>query len=131
MNAALMEQLDLEDRMVNSDHRAMMNMVGDIVRTLNSKSESGLTRKLCLRRAFVRLDIYIAALFARKEKAAREMNVPFAEHKSAYQYIQVELWHFIKELEALEGEWSEHAAEHYTEFLWDWLIEFFSIDEAV
>ncbi|OGS92142.1 MAG: hypothetical protein A2Z95_00540 [Gallionellales bacterium GWA2_60_18] len=130
MDASLAERVDDRRQAMNFDHRTLMGMVNDIVGVLKSRTEWKL-RKLSLRRAFVRLSIYIAANFAQNEKVALEAKVPFDEHKRAYQYMQRELRHFIEELESLEGCWSEEAVEHYADFLWNWMLEYVSIDEVV
>lgn len=130
MSSALAERMDNKEPVVNFDHRTLMEMVDDVVDILKSKTDWNL-RKMSLRRAFVRLSLYIAAHFARKEKIALEDRIPFDEHKRAHQYMQRELQHFMEELESLEGCWSEEAVEHYADFLWNWLLEYVSIDDVV
>lgn len=130
MSSALAERTDNNEQVANFDHRTLMEMVDDVVDVLKSKTEWNL-RKMSLRRAFVRLNIYIAAHFAKKEKIALNGRIPFEEHKRAHQYMQRELLHLIEELESLEGCWSEEAVEHYADYLWNWLLEYVSIDDVV
>jgi hemerythrin len=130
MSTVLAERVDDSKQRESFDNRTLMEMVNDVVDVLKSKTEWSL-RKMSLRRVFVRLNIYIAAHFARKEKVALKARIPFDEHKRAHQYMQRELQHFIEELESLEGCWSEEAVEHYADYLWNWLLEYVSIDDVV
>ena len=92
-------------------------MVNDVVRAIETRNSSGLTR------AFERLEHWLCLHFASKERIAQTVNFDFSHHELAQQYMLNEL-RFLKDLLVAKNcLWFDSAVEHFKRFLENWMID--------
>lgn len=99
---------------IDSEHKALLNMVNDIERALRKKDTSALIKAFNLFEDSVRIH------FRNEANIARAIGYPFDDHKLEHQYVLNELETMKDELISNQGRWSESAAEHYYGFLSQW-----------
>lgn len=110
-------QLSVGNEMIDSEHRNLLNMINDVERAIRAKDG------VALLQAFKRLEDGVCVHFVNEEKIARAVNFPFTQNKPEHQYVQKEFQHIRDELVDKNGVWSESAAEHYSYFLSEWMIQ--------
>lgn len=119
------EQLSVGNAAIDFDHKVLIDMINHVECTLKSGDRTRFSR------AFERLDGYVREHFDNEEKLAQAVNHPFDQHKAAHQGLQEKLRQLRRELEDFEGEWSGDMAEHFTDFLGNWVVEHLASDEAL
>ena len=111
------DQLSVGNAAIDSEHKNLLNMVNDIVQTIRAGDNSTLSE------AFKTLEDWLHVHFANETKIAQAINLPLTSHQQAQQYSLKELQLLKNELIAKDGSWSESAAEHYANFLQNWIID--------
>jgi len=110
------EQLSVGNAILDSDHKELLGLVGDIDCVTKARDYSALSRalkqfKYCMYRHF-----------KNEEQFAQALNLPFAQHQLNHLNMQAEI-----DLTRLEMEKDSvvtiYVMEHYTQFLRDWLIK--------
>jgi hemerythrin len=117
MELAWTERLSVGNAMLDTEHKQLVDMVNGIERAIRARD------CLALLRAFKPFEDYVRAHFENEARVAQSVNFPFVQHALEHQYVLEELRQMSKELAANDGRWSESAAEHYSYFLSEWLIE--------
>ena len=112
------EQLSVGNAMMDSEHKNLICMVNNVVRAIRARDSSALPQ------AFEQLEECLRAHFVNEEKMAQAINFPFIQNELEHKYVLKSL-HLISDavasMAAKNGVWAEDAAEHYSEFLSDWL----------
>jgi len=111
------KQLSVGNAMIDSEHRDLLRMINDVELAIRAKD------RVALLPAFKRLEEGVGVHFVNEEKIARAVNFAFTQNKLEHQYVQKEFQHIRGELVDKNGTWSESAAEHYSYFLSEWMIE--------
>lgn len=110
------EQLSVGNAVIDSDHKNLISIVNDVRGAIRLKDT------FILSEAFVRLEDWLCIHFANEERIARSVSFDFSAHRQEQQYALRELQLLRDELVAKGGIWSDCAAEHFTDFLKNWLI---------
>ena len=111
------DQLSIGNEAIDSEHKILLDMVGDIVHAIKAGEN------IALIEAFKALKDWLQAHFENERKIAQAINLPFTRQQQAQQYSLKELELLKNELLAKEGSWSESAAEHYANFLENWIVD--------
>ncbi|MFZ2301765.1 MAG: hemerythrin family protein [Gallionella sp.] len=111
------EQLSVGNAVIDSDHKNLIAIVNDVMDAIRVRD------CFVLSKAFVRFEDWLCVHFANEERIARAVNFDFFGHRQEQQYALRELQHLRDELVAKGGIWSDSAAEHFTGFLKNWLID--------
>lgn len=111
------EQLSVGNAMIDSEHKKLLSMINDVEHAIRARDGAALLQ------AFKLLEDGVRIHFASEEKIARAVNFPFTQNKPEHQYVQKEFQHIKDELVDQNGIWSESAAEYYSHFLSEWMIE--------
>jgi len=109
------QELSVGNAMIDSEHKNLIVMVNSLRDMIGAKDCSALPQ------AFEQLEYCLSAHFANEAKLAQAINFPFSYNALAHQHLQNAL-QLIKDAVAVKsGIWAADAAEHYSEFLSDWL----------
>lgn len=117
LELAWTDQLSIGNATIDSEHKILLNMVGNIVHAIKAGEN------IALIEAFKTLEDWLHVHFENERKIAQAINLPFTQQQQAKQYSLKELQLLKDELLAKEGSWSESAAEHYTNFLENWIVD--------
>ena len=117
MDLVWTERLSVGNAMIDSEHKVLLGMINEAECAIRARDS------VALPQAFKRLEDCVRAHFANEETIARAINFPFTHNKLEHQYVQKELQFMKEELMAKSGMWSESAAEHYSYFLSEWMVE--------
>ena len=112
------EELSVGNAMIDSEHKNLIGMVNNLERVIRARDGFAMPQ------AFDQLEEYLCAHFANEEKMAQAINFPFTQNEREHKYVLKSL-HLIRNavtaMAAKNGIWAEDAADHYPEFLNDWL----------
>lgn len=111
------KELSVENAVIDSDHKNLMNMINSIERAIRSKDCPAIIQ------AFKSIEDWLCVHFANEERIAQAISFDFSKQKPAREYLLRELLHLKNELISKKGIWCESAIEHYDRSLRDWLIE--------
>lgn len=117
MELAWTERLSVGNAMIDSEHKILLDMINGVEQAIRRRDS------VALPQAFKRLGDCVRIHFANEEALAREIGFPFAHNKLEHQYVLKEFQQMKDELLARNGMWSESAAEHYSYFLSEWMVE--------
>ena len=118
MALAWTEQLSVGNAIIDSEHKDLIDMVNNIAHAIKTRDCSTLPQ------AFEQLERSLCAHFITEEKIARAVNFPFIQNELEHKYVLKALRlvsDAMASMSAKNGVWAEEAAEHYSEFLSDWL----------
>lgn len=111
------EQLSVGNAVIDSDHKNLICIANNVRNAIKARDS------IILPKAFARLEDWLCIHFANEERIAQAVNFDFSGHQQEQQYALRELQHLRDELVAKGGLWSDVAAEHFTDFLKNWLID--------
>lgn len=117
MELAWTERLSVGNAMLDNEHKQLVAMVNGIERAIRTRDS------LALLQVFKPFEDYVRVHFENEAKIAQSVDFSFAQHALEHHYVLEELRSMGDELVANDGRWSESAAEHYSYFLGEWLIE--------
>jgi hemerythrin len=114
MALAWREQLSVENDLIDSDHKYLIEIINSATKHLQAKSW------LDLKTSFEQLTRYSAAHFATEEKIALAVGYPQSEHLHESHGVLLEkLQHMAQEVSEV---WSDESIEKFNGLLRDWLI---------
>ncbi len=117
MALAWAEHLSVGNATIDSEHKNLIVMVNGIETMIKARDSFALPQ------AFEQLEHYLCAHFVDEENIARAINFPFAKNKQEHSYVLKEFQNMKAELVAKDGIWSDGAAEHYSNFLSNWITD--------
>ena len=117
MGLAWSEDMSVGNATIDSDHKRLIAMVKDVGIMIKMRDN------FILAQAFELLEHYLCVHFANEERIVQAIKFPFARYRLAQQYVLKEFRHMKDELIDKNGKWSDDAAEHYSNFLNDWIID--------
>lgn len=117
MELAWTERLSVGNAILDTEHKQLVDMVNSIERAIRTRDSHALLQ------AFKPFEDYVRVHFENEAKIAQLVEFSFAQHALEHHYVLEELRSMGDELAANDGRWSESAAEHYSYFLSEWLIE--------
>ena len=114
---ACSEEISVGNATIDADHNKLIAMVNGIEAMIRKRDRAVLPQ------ALEQLEYWLYVHFVNEENIARAVNFPFAQNKQQHSYVLKEFQHMKTELTAKDGVWSDEAAEHYSSFLSDWIID--------
>ncbi|MFZ2302369.1 MAG: hemerythrin family protein [Gallionella sp.] len=111
------KQLSVGNVIIDSEHRNLIYLVNDVIRAIETRVHYGLAL------TFEQLEHALCVHFSNEEKLAQAISFDFSKHRLAQQYGLKELRFLRSELVAKDCLWSDGAAEHFTRFLKNWMID--------
>lgn len=117
MELAWSERLSVGNALIDSEHSILLDMINTVERAIRAGDS------VALQPAFKRLEDFVNVHFVNEEAIAQAIHFPFTHNKLEHQFVQKEFQHMRIELLAKNGMWSESAAEHYSYFLSEWMIQ--------
>lgn len=120
MVLAWSEELSVGNAMIDSDHKKMFDLVNNIVHAIRTRDHYS-----TLPQAFEQLEYCLCAHFESEKKIAQAVRFAFCQNDLQHKYVLKALRltrDAVAAMSAKNGMWSDEAAEHYSSFLSDWLI---------
>jgi len=111
------DELSVGNATIDTEHKNLIVMVNGLEAMIKARDSFALPQ------AFEQLEHYLCIHFTDEEDIARAIKFPFAKNKQEHQYVLKEFQHMKNELVAKNGIWSDGAAEHYSNFLSNWITE--------
>lgn len=110
-------QLSVGNGMIDSEHKDLFGKINDVERAIRARD------RVALPQSFKLLEDSVRIHFANEEMLAHKIGFPFVHNKMEHQYVQKEFLLMRDELLNQNGMWSESAAEHYSYFLSEWMVQ--------
>ena len=111
------DQLSVENNIIDSDHKYLIEIINKAEQCLHEKNRSELGVIL------EDLSDYAKVHFEREERIAAIVGYTQVPHlNQSHQELLKQLDHIRGEIDAMGNEWSPEAIDHFTKFLHDWLI---------
>ncbi|MDO8811817.1 MAG: hemerythrin domain-containing protein [Gallionella sp.] len=111
------DELSIGNEAIDTEHKNLIVMVNGIEAMIRARDSFALPQ------AFEQLEHYLCAHFVDEENVARAIKFPFAKNKQEHKHVLKEFQHMKAELVAKDGIWSDAAAEHYSNFLSNWITD--------
>jgi hemerythrin len=111
------DKLSVGNATIDTEHKNLIVMVNGIEAMIKARDSFALPQ------AFEQLEHYLCIHFTDEENIARAIKFPFAKNKQEHKYVLKEFQHMKNELVAKDGVWSDGAAEHYSNFLSNWITD--------
>src|SRR3989338_6932173 len=111
------DELSVGNATIDTEHKDLIVMVNGIEAMIKARDSFALPQ------AFEQLEHYLCIHFADEEDIARAIKFPFAKNIQEHKYVLKEFQHMKNELVAKDGIWSDGAAEHYSNFLSNWITD--------
>jgi len=108
------EQLSVGNDLVDSDHRRLIDIINKADQSMQSMSRVGLLT------ALAELDNYSRLHFSLEEKIAEAVGFPDLGHLHSSHMLLLETLNLIAR--EIGEDWDKAAADHFGQFLRDWLI---------
>lgn len=109
------EKMSVGNAMIDSDHKELIAMINGMEYMIKKRDSYALTL------AFDHIEHWLRVHFANEEMIAQSVNYPFAKHKREHENVLKTFCFMRNVIAGKNGIWNEDAAEHYSEFLSDWL----------
>lgn len=111
------EQMSVGNAIIDSDHKELIAMVNGAEYMIKKRDSYALSL------AFDHIEHWLRVHFANEELIAQAVKFPFAKHKLEHENV-LKTFRFMRGvIEGKDGVWDEDGAEHYAEFLSDWLTD--------
>lgn len=111
------DQFSVGNNVIDSDHKYLIETINRVEQSVGRKNRCELAA------AFDALKQYSRAHFDREEKIAIAIGYKQVPHlNQSHQNLLIQLDQLRGETDALGLEWPSDAADHFTSFLRDWLI---------
>ena len=118
MSLVWREQLSVGNAQIDADHQALIGIINEVEGALKAQSVP------LLKQTLKKLHDYAHEHFQREEYIAETKGYAnLRSLKTAHENLHTELHRIRKEVEALDGVWSEGVAEYYTNMLRHWLLD--------
>lgn len=111
------KHLSVGNAMIDSDHKDIFCLINRVANAIEIRNCSALSH------LFELLDSRLCSHFQNEESVAEAVNIPFAKHKQAQQFMLKEIGYLKDELMAKNGIWCEAAVENYSETLRGLLLD--------
>jgi len=111
------EQLSVGNAIIDSDHKELIAMINGAEYMIKKRDSYALSL------AFDHIEHWLRVHFANEEMIAQAANYPFAKHKLEHENVLKTFCFMRNVIAGKNGIWNEDAAEHYSEFLSDWLTD--------
>jgi hemerythrin-like metal-binding protein len=115
--------MSVSNKLIDADHERIIRLVNEVEHAIRSR-EAG-----TLPQVFALLEETILTHFKNEARIAQAIDYPFEEHQLEHQYVLGELQTMKVDLVALNGHWSESAAEFYYSFLSEWATAHIGVDD--
>lgn len=112
------EQLSVGNRLIDDDHKKLIELVNSV--------ESALVRESLdeMKTALEQLDEYAQYHFDREEKVAKAAGYAHVgQLRLAHELLRKELGRSVREFESLQGGWADASVDNFTRFLRSWFID--------
>lgn len=116
MGVTWTEHLSIGNAIIDSDHKKLITMVNDAEYMIKKRDGFALSE------AFAQIEHWMLIHFANEEMIAQAVGFPFTKNKLEHEGMLKTLHLMRDAIAGKNGAWNEEAAEHYSEFLSDWLI---------
>ena len=116
-------EMSVGNEAMDSEHKALLDMVNDIERAIDKRNA------VAFRQALLEFERSVRTHFRHEAKLALAIGHPFEAHELEHQYVLGELQTMMDELLSNEGRWSESAIENYYGFLSQWSAEHVGDDD--
>lgn len=111
------EQLSVGNAIIDADHKELIAMINGAEYMIHKRDSYALSL------AFDHIEHWLRVHFSNEEMIAQAVNFPFEKHKLEHENV-LKTFCFMRDVIAgKNGVWNEAAAEHYSEFLSDWLTD--------
>jgi hemerythrin len=112
------EQLSVGNRLIDDDHKRLIELVNSVEAALGRKSLDEMKASL------EQLDEYAQYHFDREEKVARAAGYTHVgQLRQAHELLRKELGRSVREFESLQGAWSDASVDKFPRFLRSWFID--------
>lgn len=109
------EQLSVGNAIIDSDHKELIAMINGAEYMIKKTDSTALPL------AFDHIEHWLRVHFSNEEMIAQAVGFSFARHKLRHETM-LKTFHLMRGvIEGKNGAWDEDGAEHYAEFLSDWL----------
>lgn len=115
--------MSVGNKVIDNDHEKIIRLVNEVEHAIRSREADVLSG------VFALLEEAIFAHFKNEARIAQAIDYPFEEHQLEHQYVLGELQTMKVDLVALNGHWSESAAEFYYSFLSEWATAHIGVDD--
>lgn len=115
--------MSVGNKLIDADHERIIRLVNEVEHAIRTREADVLTG------VFASLEETILAHFRNEARIAHAIDYPFEEHQLEHQYVLGELQTMKVDLVALNGRWSESAAEFYYSFLSEWATAHIGVDD--
>jgi len=109
------DQLSVGNAIIDADHKELIAMVNGAEYMIKKRDSYALSL------AFDHIEHWLRVHFANEEMIAQAVNFSFARHKLEHENLLKSFCFMRDVIAGKNGVWNEDAAEHYSEFLSDWL----------
>ncbi len=116
------KDLCVGNRIIDSEHKMLLNMINVIARSIAVKNVDVLSE------AFDLLENSLCAYFVVEERIAQALNFDFKQHKLAHQNLLNKFKRIKDELMAKNGQWSRSEEEDFIYYMNDCLINHIKVD---
>ncbi len=109
------EHLSVGNAIIDSDHKQLITMVNGAEYMIKKRDGFALPQ------AFDQIEHWLLIHFANEEKIAQAARIPFTKNNLEHEVL-LKTFRLMRDvIVGKNGVWDEEAAEHYSEFLSDWL----------
>ena len=123
MELAWTKQMSVGNKILDSEHRNILDLVIQIERAIRARDNESLLL------VFRQFKDVIRIHFRNEAVIANAINYYFEPHNLEHQYILKEIRLIEQELMDTQGKLSESAAEHYFQFLSKWATDHINEDD--
>lgn len=125
MGALWTEQMSVGNAIIDSDHKELIAMVNGVEYMIKKRDSYALSL------AFDHIEHWLRVHFANEELIAQAVKFSFSKHKLEHENA-LKTFRFMRDvIEGKNGVWNEDEAEHYAEFLSDWLTDHLLVDDML
>ena len=111
------EHLSVGNAIIDSDHKKLITMVNGAEYMIKKRDGFALSQ------AFEQIEHWLRVHFANEEMIAQAVNFPFTKNNLEHEYL-LKAIHLMRDvMTGKNGVWDEDDAEHYSEFLSNWLTD--------
>lgn len=119
------EHLGVGNAIIDSYHKKLITMINGAEYMIKKRDFNALTE------AFEQIEHWLRVHFLSEENIAQAVNFPFAQHKLEHESVLRALHLIRDEIAGKNGVWDEDTAEHYSEFLRDWLTNHILMEDML
>lgn len=125
MELAWTEHLSVGNAIIDSYHKKLITMINGAEYMIKERDSFALTE------AFDLIEHWLRVHFVSEENIAQAVNFPFAQHNLEHESALKALYLIRDVIASKNGVWDEDTAEHYSEFLIDWLANHILMEDML